>query len=337
MTVADFRDTKQQKAPPAGPGEASLDSAVIELTRRRAQDHKDTRGYSEIELAANITKRTGETLSAASVGAFLRNKYGADESEIARKIEIYLDAEEQRLKIGGPLAFVRTTVFRDVERAVLIAEKMRMIAVISTAAGFGKTTIIGQLLEERNAIYIPATDELSAPWMLKMELVYRLGGASSPKRKALPTRDVVRMLTRRNRPTIFVDEAQKIDSQRIDELRCIADQAQCPIVLAGNEKVYERADSADSGHAQYTSRVIARVHLGAEKTKSADVRLIASQIVDKEAVDSSLDLLLAAARREGTFRTVTGILNVAKILFDTVSPSREQVLKAMAYMKGGAA
>jgi DNA transposition AAA+ family ATPase len=336
VSIAEFREPKE-KAPAARTAEAPLDSAIIELTRRRLSDHKDARGYSEIELAANISKRTGEQIGGSAVGLFLRDKYVGNNSEVSRKIALYLDSEEQRLAIGGKLPFVRTTVAREIERAVLIAEKMGMIAVISTAAGLGKTTIIRQLLAERNAIYIPATDELSAPWMLKMELVYRLGGMPPKRSKALPNRDVVRMLVRRNSPTIFVDEAQKIDLPRIDELRCIADQAQCPIVLAGNEKVYERADSAEAGHAQYTSRVIARVHLDSEKTKVADVRLIGSQLVDKESLEASIDLLLAAGKREGTLRTVTGILNVAKIFFETASPSREQVLKAMAYVKGGVA
>ncbi|HSY51175.1 MAG TPA: AAA family ATPase [Thermoanaerobaculia bacterium] len=331
MTIAAFKSPGNESASPARTGEAPLEPAAIEQVRRRLADHKDARGYSEAELAANISKRTGATLSASSVGNFLRNKYGADEGELARRIAVYLEDEEQRLAIGGKLPFVRTSVAREIERAVLIAEKTGMIAIISTAAGFGKTSTLAHLRAERNSVYISATDELSAPWTLRMELVYRLGGVT---KRALPTREVVKMLVRRNRPTIFVDEAQKVDLKRVDELRCIADQAQCPLVLSGNEEVYERAESAAAAHAQYTSRVIARVHFDSEKTKAADVRLIASQIVDKDAVDASLDVLLAAAKREGTFRTVKCVLEVAKINFDTTSPSRKQVLEALAYVKG---
>jgi DNA transposition AAA+ family ATPase len=336
MSIAEFVNTKE-KAPPVRAGEA-LDPAVIESTRRRLKDHKENKGYSEAELAASVSKRIGESISPAAIGGFLRAKYGADESEIARKAALYLDDEEQRLAIGGKLPFVRTTVAREIERAVLIAEKTGMIAIISAAAGFGKTSTIGHLRGDRNSIYLSATQELNAPFMLMMELAYRVGGASvAPgKRRALPVREIVRMLIRRNRPTIFLDEAQMIDLTRIDALRCITDQAQCPLILSGNESVYERAESASAAHAQYTSRVVARVHLDSERTKQADVRLIASQIVDKDAVDASIDLLLAAAKREGTFRTVRAVLEVAKILFDTSSPTREHVIKALAYVKGEA-
>jgi len=336
MTVAEFREPK--KSSPARTGEPSLDSAVIELTRRRLQDHKDARGYSEIELGANISKRTGETVAGSTVGLFLRGKYAGDNSELTRKIALYLDDEEQRLAIGGQLPFVKTSVAREVERAVLIAEKTGMIAILSLAAGFGKTTTIGHLRSDRNSIYVPGTMELNAPFMLMMELAFRLGAVSGPgKRTAPPVREIVRMLVRRNRPTIFFDEAQTIDLPRIDNLRRIADQAGCALILSGNEQVYERAESASAAHAQYTSRVIARVHMGPEKTKLADVRLIASQIVDKEAVDASIDLLHNAAKREGTFRTVRAILEVSKILFDTACPTRDQVIKAMTYVKGGGA
>jgi DNA transposition AAA+ family ATPase len=335
MTVTDF--VGKQKASPAHTGEA-VDSAVIELTRRRLQDHKDIRGYSEMELGANVSKRTGEAVAGSTIGLYLRGKYTGDNGELTRKIVLYLDDEEQRLAIGGPVPFVRTSVAREIERAVLIAEKTGMIAILSLAAGFGKTTTIRQLLTDRNAIYIPSTMELNAPFMMMMELAFRLGAVSGPgKRTAPPVREIVRMLIRRNRPTIFFDEGQTLDLPRIDNLRRIADQAQCALVLSGNEQVYERAESASAAHAQYTSRVIARVHLGAERMKQADVRLIASQIVDKEAVDASIDLLHNAGKREGTFRTVRGILEVAKILFETSSPSRDHVLKAMAYVKGGAA
>jgi DNA transposition AAA+ family ATPase len=335
MTVAVFPETK---ASPVAPGEAALEPAFIDEVRRNFQQHKSDRGYSEKVLADRIGRCTGSQISDSAVGNFLRDKYGAGESEIARKVAAYLEVEDARLAVGGEIAFVKTTVSREVERAIMIGEKLCGIVILSLSAGMGKTRILHETRGQRNSLYISCSDDLNTKWAIASELAYKLTRDDRRRRSpSMARRQIVEMLVRRSRPTIIVDEAQKIDLERVDYLRCIADQAACPLVIAGNEQVYERSDGSAAAHAQYTSRVVARVHISSDAIKAADIRLIAHQMVAKETADQWIDLLQKAASQEGGFRTVRAIIDVAKLLFSVAEPNRAQIIQSIHFVKGGGA
>jgi len=326
------------KSPTTGPtAVGALDTAFIEEARRNLQQHKDKRELSETDLAARISKCTNVQWSGSAVGGFLRSKYGADESSLARCAAAYLEVEDQRLSVGGELAYVRTTVARDIERAVMIAEKLRMIAIISTSAGCGKSRIIAELRSQRNSIGISCSDDLNTRWALAAELLYKLTRDDRRGRSSsLARRRIEEMLIRNGHPTIFVDEAQKIGIACVDYLRQIADQSRCPLIIFGNEQVYEQSGGNAAAHAQYSSRVVARVHISIADLKRSDLRLVAQQLCSKTTVDLWIDIVEAAAKQEGGFRTVKAIIEVAKILFDTVEPTRTQIIHAIQFVKGGA-
>lgn len=107
-------------------------------------------------------------------------------------------------------------------------------------------------------------------------------------------------------------------------LRTISDQAGVALILAGNESVYERAPGKLGGaaaHAQFTSRVVARVHLGTDDITKGDVRSIAAQMIPATTLEDVFDVLVAETRNTvysgqaaGGFRRLITILTLAQML-----------------------
>jgi hypothetical protein len=71
--------------------------------------------------------------------------------------------------------------------------------------------------------------------------------------------------------------------------------------------------------------------------KLSDIRLVAQQLCSKLTVDLWIDVVTAAAKREGGFRTVKAIIEVAKLLFETSEPARAHIIQAIQFVKGGGA
>ncbi|HWW60557.1 MAG TPA: AAA family ATPase [Thermoanaerobaculia bacterium] len=328
MTVVDHPTRRSPSG--SDPEGRELQPAEIDEIRRRLQQHKLDTGYSD----AKVEEKSG--IPRSTLNLFANNKYpGDDESGVAARVAVYLELHDHRAAIGGAPEYVRTSVAQKLERVILTAEALQMFGIIATGSGTGKSRVIAEArMSRRNSLFISASEDLDTRWSLLNELVYAL--TKDGRRRTSPAharREVVNTLRGKNR-TVFVDEAQFLSAERLDMLRCVLDQTGCPIILSGNESIFERGPGrigGSSAHTQFTSRVAARVHIAAEDVTKSDVRLIAQQLVGKPVVDQTIDRLLAIARAGGAFRTVEKVLKIAKLNANGAALTADHVFNAIDY------
>lgn len=334
MTVAEFAGKKNG----ASVEDAPLDSGRIEEIRARLRTHQDTTSVNGTEIG----RKTG--YASQSVNLFLNGKYPGNPMAIARAIESYLDMYEAQQSIGKGTEFVPTSISRKIERAIFIAEATQRIAVIAMQSGLGKTRTLQEYrfkhAAKARSVFVSCSPDLNTKWSLINELIYATTKDESRRRSpSHARRELVQLISGTNR-TLFVDEAQYLNEECLEVLRTVSDQAGVALILSGNESIYERGAGKIGGaaaHAQFTSRVVARVHLGTEDITKGDVKAIAVQMIPESTLVDTFDVLVAETRNTGLsgtsaggFRRLITILTLAQMLAAKKGVKRAHVLRAIA-------
>lgn len=315
MTVAEALSVVEGEKKGPSRHDEPLSPSRIANVRERLQSITEV---SDKELA----KATGFSLS--TINLFRNNRYNGDSGKVARAIEEYLTLLEAQKLVGGTTEFVKTSIARKIERAIFVAEATRRISVIAAQAGLGKTLTIGQYrlrqAGKARSVYVSCSPDLNNIWLILQELYFAVTRSENGKKSQL-RRELVHILQGTNR-TIFIDEAQHLAPDSLELLRCIADQANVAMVLSGNESIYEHGSSSGarrsaSAHAQFSSRVVQRVHLQCEDITTGDVKAIATQFVPAATLAETIDLLTeetrGMGRSTGGFRRLVTILTLAQI------------------------
>lgn len=317
MTIAEF--TKKETPPGKG---GAPEEARIEAIRARLLTHKDNTKASDREIARSCGR------SATLINQFLNEKYPGNVGAIADQIESYLDLYETQQSLARGTQFVTTSISRKIEKAIMLAEATQRIAVIAMQSGLGKTRTLQEYRLSRagkgRSIFVSCSPDLTTKWALINELIFAATRDESRRRSpSHARRELVQLIAGTNR-TIFVDESQYLAEDCLEVLRTISDQAGVALILSGNESMYERGPGKIGGlaaHAQFTSRVVARIHLGTEDITKADVRAIAAQMIPESTLADSFDLLVTETRNSGLsgqaaggFRRLITILTLAQML-----------------------
>lgn len=176
------------------------------------------------------------------------------------------DAEEERELenelIEGSVAseevtWVSTPTAERVIAGLRYAQFTRDIVVIYGGAGLGKSHCVRHYRRITPSVFhvelSPATGSLTASLQ---EVCRVLDLRIYSKQVAYMHRSICTRL-RGSSALLVIDEAQELNMQALDQVRCIHDQAKIGIALVGNEQVY--AQIAGANRAAYLDRLYSRI------------------------------------------------------------------------------
>jgi DNA transposition AAA+ family ATPase len=195
------------------------------------------------ESAARAMGITGGVLS-----AWRKGRYSGDNERVTKLVEEYLRRQEDVTRelsaFKKDFDFVSTSVFRDIETGVRLADLRGEIRVIVGASGLGKTTALKRMKAGNETIVFvePYRGIRNNRFMDKLS---RAAGVQAKGSFGDYFEALVEHLSGSGR-TIIVDEAENLPLQALDALRRINDFTGCGVVLCGmpsfliNLKAYQR-------------------------------------------------------------------------------------------------
>lgn len=218
------------------------------------------------------------------------------------------DGRTTRGLAAGP-AWVSTPTSERILAGLRYAQLAADIVVIYGGAGLGKTHAIRHYRSRSpNVFHVelsPATGGLIA---CLEEIAIAVGLSGYARTAAYLHRAICVRLRGANGLLVF-DEAQELNMQALDQVRCIHDRAKVGIALVGNERVY--AQMAGSNRAAYLdrlySRIGKRIHLRRSSEGDAAAVISAWGITD----NPSRGRLLEIAGKPGALRVLSKALRLA--------------------------
>jgi DNA transposition AAA+ family ATPase len=319
--------------------EPQLPKDRIDEIRQRLRKHlDDNRGtVSQSKVAAATEKPDGRGhYSDAAITHFLGDTYPSGVGTIALAVERYLNTYDRQQAAAGGLGFVRTSIARRVEDAILQAEATQKIALIINDAGVGITEALLHYRDTHDGtVLIECDPSMNSKWALTTELLAVASAGACRMRPADAMREVVRQLAGRNR-TILVDEAHHLTKPDcIEMLRRAADRSRVALVLAGNESTYQGRNGGGSALAtstaymQFERRVIRRLRIRAGEIKRSDVRLVLAQMLPESVLgDDILGKFVTEAHHNGGIGRCIAVAQTARMLARSQEPLQKHVLRA---------
>lgn len=198
--------------------------------------------------------------------------------------------------------FIETNNVQQLRRAVQQAEDTEkgrpgMVAVWGEA-GSGKTEAARMLYAEKG-VYVRAMEGITQAAFLQ-DLCYEVKG-SRPHGAHRCKMAIIEALDDA-RTTLYIDEADRLDVRRIEDLRDIHDVTGSPIVLIGEQGLPTKLEAR--------SRIIDRIpnefRIPFQKMERADVALFALEAADLHLTPEACVLVHSEAK--GNFRRVHNVL-----------------------------
>jgi DNA transposition AAA+ family ATPase len=243
-------------------------------------------------------------------------KYRGLYKPVHLKIARWLRAhEEARDALGRQLqapGFLETRAAREVLNALMVAQRLPGMVLITLGSGMGKTTCTDHVLETRPNTYritlSPSTRSIPA---LYREIAFAVGlDRCHPK----DMRDRIGEKLRRvgDGKLLMVDEAQNLSDDAVNELRYFLDVFKCGIALLGNEDVTTRWGKAKivEGYGQLHRRFAARVRRLKPYPEDVQAYVAAWGFQDPEIVR----MLNAIGMRAGALGQIEGTVKLAAIM-----------------------
>lgn len=216
------------------------------LSDEERSDWLDVRATVRM-LAADEGWSMGETARRADVSPPTFNTWYSGKSRgnipnTTAKLRRFLRADEERRTAAATLVepgFVRTKTAGEVMTALLYAQQLPGIALVTLGPGMGKTTCLREVLRTRPHTYaITASRSVRTTPAVNREIAARLDLGLNPA--TIRNRIGERLQRNTKRSLLIVDEAQNLCDEAVDELRHFLDQNSCGIALLGNEDVIGR-------------------------------------------------------------------------------------------------
>lgn len=270
----------------------------------------ELRGYSKTLMA----KRIGMANSTFSQW-FDGNYQGDFEAKTALALA-YLDKASAMAAeaIKAPLdpGFVDIPTARDVLSVFTAAMSLGAMALVTLAAGMGKTSAARHFQERFPRVAIATMrPTITSPERAIREVAKAFGVEESgyqPMIKAL----TARFGKDSDHALLIVDEAQFLSDASVNEIRMLRDQYKVGVVLLGNEEIYGRYSSGDGVTMQAQIRRRISWRLKRMENTPADIAgiLDAWGVADAQ----SRDMCARIARKPGRIGTMVETLRLAHII-----------------------
>jgi DNA transposition AAA+ family ATPase len=241
--------------------------------------------------------------------------YTGKVTAVTARIEKWLEAMQERVGIAGDVAvpaFVQTPTASEVWHALVVAQTLPGITLITLGPGMGKTVTGKHYADTRpHAVRITMRPTTSRIFGMLTDLSLALGVVEySPARL---DRAIGEQLKRNGRHTLLiVDEAQNLDDNAVNQLRHYHDIYGCGIALLGNAELYGRFGGAEpkKQYAQLHRRFGQRICRLTPREADIDVFVAAWNIADAEINK----LLRAIGHKPGALGQITETMKMAGIL-----------------------
>lgn len=270
--------------------------SIAERVRQYIEEHE---GMSQ-EKFAKLAGMSGGTLS-----MFLKNQCKGNVDRTAKRIMAVLESEENRdiakTTVREP-EIVRTSVMAKIWMGLLYANSRNDIIVIYGYPGLGKTCALKKWANEHaSSLFITASPNIKTGRDIMEEILEAMSRKAEGRNKLLE-KNIIRALRGTNR-AIIIDEAHFLWLDGLETLRRIYDATQCPVILAGNNKIMDMITERNKSiTGQFFSRAV-RIALE-PKIEMEDVEKIVLQNgVDLD--NECLDELYRVANEIGSLRVMT--------------------------------
>lgn len=320
----------------SGPNGGNGGGPLYAITAAALREYKSNTGRNWDEISTELG------YSRSTVSLFAAEKYpAANAQQIIATVEKFLATIAERRNLITETKFVNTSIARSILAMIHKAEIVNKIAVIATESGTGKTTTLQHYYAEHpRAVYLRGNPtfhtKAASTWPLQVEIAQALDIPASSKGVKTVLYQAIRNTLRNSGRVVMIDEAQFLEAAQIDLVRCLYEEARVPIILAGNEHLYERAGAFNStaSFVQFNRRVL-RARYGVKDIMASDVTLIAEQF-DIEIGRDAEELLVDQAHAPGGFGRLTTVLLLAQLLRSGNGKVRkEHVLAAIKEASGG--
>lgn len=211
--------------------------------------------------------------------------------------------------------FVMTRTASEILAVVGYTVGLRGMSIVWGDPGVGKTMALRRYCEEHpgQAVWVKGTLHHDRPMAFLDDLIAACGlpALGNQERPRVRYRHVVDALSGELREkVVFVDEAQHLSLATMEMLRSVHDDTGVPIVMAGNERVYDRMyGGGQAGWAQLFSRLTiqcrVRNNVGAD-----DIRALVGADLDT----ASIRFLQGLARKGGSLRAVGNCVRLGRIM-----------------------
>jgi DNA transposition AAA+ family ATPase len=240
---------------------------VRQSMTKHMDDHKIT-----IVLAAK-----GMSISPATLGLWLKEKYAGDNVEVERKVTQWLKLQNARHKIAGrKFQCVKTLTSGKIFETLHLCHVMQRPGVIIGPFGCGKTVSIKEWIKHNSDAILLEADTCYTVYALLAELHSKVTVHQGKESLRYMFNDIVSKLKGSGR-IIIVDEAEYLPKKALDQLRRIGDHAEIGYVLVGHERLEGNLRGNCGELAMIHNRVQIRVRLS--EIKESDATSILSTII----------------------------------------------------------
>ncbi len=293
-----------------GSGRSAEDVAAWrELTKRLAL-LATTRNWTKAEVSRRSSVPDG------TLNQWFSGLYKGRLDTINARIRQWLDSvdEMDALAAGIPESpgYFSTKTSREITEALVFAQMMPELSVITVAAGMGKTETCRHFRDNRPHVFLatmsPNTKTVHG---MLVELAEQLGVVQHNPAKL--HRAIGERLQRNGRKTLLIiDEAQNLVDAAIDQVRNLLDINQCGIALVGNEEIYDRFKKRSDGpsYAQIKRRFGKRLRRSHPYPEDIIAQLDAWGITD----DGSRRYLTGIGNKPGALGQIDKTLKLAGLL-----------------------
>lgn len=293
-------------------------------TNRSEQDitewHELVKRVAALGLANNWAKAEVARRADMAEGTFNQwysGVYSGRLDTTNAKMRAWLDQvdEMDALTRGIPASpgYVETRTSREITEALVYAQMMPEMVVITLGAGMGKTQTCRNYCAVRPHAYLctmsPHTKTVHG---MLVEIAAALGIVQPNPAKL--HRAIGDRLQRNGRKTLLIiDEAQNLVDAAVDQLRSLLDQNECGIALVGNEEIYGRffkQEKSGPSYAQIKRRIgkrLRRTHPHADDIRA----LIDAWGVEDE---GSRKLLIGIGNKPGALGQIDKTMKLAGLL-----------------------
>lgn len=239
--------------------------------------------------------------------------YGGKTDNITERVERFLDAHEERIRISVVQApgFIMTPTAREMTDTLIYAQTAAEMVVVTLGAGMGKTMTAREYAVRPHAHLVTMRPTTSNVHAMLQELAVSL--SCTERNPVRLDRAVGERLKRNGRePLLIVDEAQNLSDNSVNQLRYFLDEYGCGIALVGNEELYGRfgGDTPKAAYAQLHRRIGKRLRRLMPLQADIDALVAAWQLDDPKAAEIARKI----GKKPGALSQVSKTLTLAAMI-----------------------